>query len=111
MRGSVFLCLYNRGKEGDNVMSKAVKDSEKAKLTITIDADMKRQFAQLCEDIGLPMGTVISALMSQAVRKQEVRISSLDVNGFTPREAAEILRRWKNFQAMQKRPYTTENDE
>ncbi len=92
-------------------MSKAVKASEKAKLTITIDAKMKKQFAQLCEDIGLPVATVISALMSQAVRKQEVRISSLDVNGFTPREAAEILRRWKSYQAMQKKPYTTENDE
>ena len=86
-------------------MSKAVKDSEKAKLTITIDAKMKKQFAQLCEDIGLPVATVISALMSQAVRKQEVRISSLDLNGFTPREAAELKRRWEDFKAMRDAQY------
>ena len=91
-------------------MARAAKESEKVKLTVTIDAKMKRQFAQLCEDIGLPMASVISALMSQAVRKQEIKVSSLDINGFTPKEAAELLRRWKAIQAMQKRPYTTEND-
>ena len=84
-------------------MSKVKQEPEKTKLTVTIDAKMKRQFAQLCEDVGLPMGSVVSALMSQAVRKQELRISSLDINGFTPREAKELLRRWEEMKAMNDR--------
>ena len=71
------------------------KPVEKTKLTVTIDKNMKKEFLQLCEDIGLPASAVVSALMSQAVRKQEVKLSSLDLNGFTPIEAAEIKRRVK----------------
>ena len=90
-------------------MSKtATKESEKVKLTVTLDAKIKRQFAQLCEDVGLPMGAVMSALMSQAVRKQELRISSLDINGFTPREAKELLRRWEEMKAMHDRQRAAE---
>jgi len=48
---------------------------------------------------------VVSALMSQAVRKQEVKLSSLDLNGFTPGEAAELKRRWEDFKAMRDRMY------
>lgn len=71
------------------------KTVEKTKLTVTIDKQMKKEFLQLCEDIGLPASAVVSALMSQAVRKQEVKLSSLDLNGFTPIEAAELKRRVK----------------
>ena len=74
---------------------KAKEVKEKAKLTVTIDKQMKKEFLQLCDDIGLPASAVVSALMSQAVRKQEVRLSSLDLNGFTPVEAAELKRRVK----------------
>lgn len=72
---------------------KAKREAEKTKLTLTVDKQMKKEFSQLCEDIGLPMSSVVSALMSQAVRKQEVKLSSLDLNGFTPKEAAELKRR------------------
>lgn len=75
--------------------SMKAKSMEKAKLTVTIDKQMKKEFLQLCEDIGLPASAVVSALMSQAVRKQEVKLSSLDLNGFTPIEAAELKRRVK----------------
>lgn len=74
---------------------KAREVKEKAKLTVTIDKQMKKEFLQLCDDIGLPASAVVSALMSQAVRKQEVKLSSLDLNGFTPIEAAELKRRVK----------------
>lgn len=74
---------------------KAKQIREKAKLTVTIDKQMKKEFQQLCDDIGLPASAVVSALMSQAVRKQEVKLSSLDLNGFTPIEAAELKRRVK----------------
>lgn len=89
---------------------KAKEVKEKAKLTVSIDKQMKKEFLQLCDDIGLPASAVVSALMSQAVRKQEVKLSSLDLNGFTPKEAAELKRRWEDFKAMRSRPYTTEND-
>ena len=91
-------------------MSKAAKVSEKTKLTVTIDAKVKRQFVQLCDDIGLPAGAVIVALMNQAVRKQELRVSSLDINGFTPREAKELLRRWEEMKAMRDRQRAAELD-
>ncbi len=78
---------------------------EKTKLTLTIDKRMKKEFSQLCEDIGLPMSAVVSALMSQAVRKQEVKLSSLDLNGFTPKEAAELRRRWEELKAMRDKMY------
>ena len=81
------------------------RETEKAKLTVTIDKQMKKEFAQLCEDIGLPVSAVVSALMSQAVRKQEVRLSSLDLNGFTPKEAAELRRRWEELTAMRDKMY------
>ena len=86
-------------------MAKTKTKPEKVKLTLTIDKDMKRDFAQLCEDIGLPISAVVSALMSQAVRKQEVRLSSLDLNGFTPKHAAELKRRWEEFKAMRDKQY------
>ena len=78
---------------------------EKTKLTLTIDKRIKKEFSQLCEDIGLPMSAVVSALMSQAVRKQEVKLSSLDLNGFTPKEAAELRRRWEELKAMRDKMY------
>ena len=83
-------------------MSKAAKEktAEKTKLTVTIDAQVKSQFAQLCEDIGLPMGAVIVALMNQAVRRQALNVTALDINGLTPREAKELLRRWEELKAM-----------
>ena len=92
-------------------MSKAAaKESEKAKLTVTLDAKIKRQFANFCEDIGLPMGAVITALMSQAVRKQEVKLSSLDLNGFTPVEAAELRRRVKEVSEGKGKMYLLSED-
>ena len=78
---------------------------EKAKLTVTLDKKMKQEFLQLCEDISLPPSAVVSALMSQAVRKQEVKLSSLDLNGFTPKEAAELRRRWEEVKAMRDKMY------
>lgn len=80
-------------------------ETEKTKLTLTIDSRLKKEFSQLCEDIGLPASAVVSALMSQAVRKQEVKLSSLDLNGFTPKEAAELRRRWEEFKAMRDKMY------
>ena len=85
-------------------------ETEKTKLTLTIDKRMKKEFSQLCEDIGLPMSAVVSALMSQAVRKQEVKLSSLDLNGFTPIEAAELRRRVKEVREGRGRLYSMAED-
>ena len=74
---------------------KKQEQEERTKLTVTLDTKLKRQFVNLCGDIGLPMGAVIAALIRQAVRKQEVKLSPLDLNGFGPAEAAELRRRVK----------------
>ncbi len=75
--------------------------SEKATLTIRTDAALKKQFAILCDAIGIPVSMAVNAMIKQAVRKQEIKISSLDVNGFTPTEAKELLHRVKEFEAAQ----------
>ena len=46
------------------------------------------------------MGAVIVALMNQAVRRQALNVTALDINGLTPREAKELLRRWEELKAM-----------
>lgn len=91
-------------------MKKAVKPAEKAKLTVTLDAKMKRQFANFCEDVGLPMGAVLTALMGQVVRKQEIKLSALDLNGFTPAEAAELRRRVKEVSEGKGKLYALAED-
>lgn len=91
---SVFLCL-NAGCIISREVVYMKEVQEKTTLTLTINKKLKKQFAQLCEDIGLPMGAVAAAMIGQAVRKQEVKLSSLDLNGFTPEEAAELRRRVK----------------
>lgn len=75
----------------------------KATMTIKTDALTKRQFSIFCDAIGIPVSMAINAMLRQAIRKQELKISSLDVNGFTPTEAKELLRRVKEFEAMQKK--------
>ena len=77
--------------------------SEKATLTVRTDAVLKKQFAVLCDAIGIPVSMAVNAMIKQAVRKQEIKISALDVNGFTPSEAKELLRRVKEFEAEQAR--------
>ena len=48
------------------------RQTEKTKLTVTIDKQMKKEFLQLCEDIGLPASAVVSALMSVFTRLERV---------------------------------------
>ncbi len=81
-------------------MAKAKEQEQAVKKTVTfqIDEKVEKGFAQLSEDIGIPMDILLASMMTQAVRKQEVKLSSLDVNGFTPKEAAELLRRYKALQ-------------
>lgn len=79
--------------------AKDKKPAEKVTWTLTIDKDVKEGFAQLCEDIGLPMDTLAASMFQQAVRRQEVKLTPLDVNGFTPKEAAALLRSWRELQA------------
>ena len=67
--------------------------TDKATITIKTDKAMKAAFAELCNDIGLSMSGVLNAMMRQAVRKQKLELSTRDVNGMTPSEAAELKRR------------------
>lgn len=52
---SVFLCII---LDEVMIMPKAVEAPKKSKLAVTIDDKMKRKFAQICEDIGLPIWTL-----------------------------------------------------
>lgn len=77
--------------------TKEQKPIVKKAVTFQIDEEVEKGFAQLSEDIGIPMDTLLASMMQQAVRKQEVKLTSLDVNGFTPKEAAELLRRYREM--------------
>lgn len=70
----------------------------KATMTIKTDALTKRQFSIFCDAIGIPVSMAINAMLRQVIRKQEIKISSLDINGFTPTEAKELARRVKELQ-------------
>ncbi|MBQ7592797.1 MAG: type II toxin-antitoxin system RelB/DinJ family antitoxin [Synergistaceae bacterium] len=73
--------------------------SDKTTITIKIDREIKNAFAELCENLGIPVSSAVIAMMKQAVRKQELKISTLDINGFTPSEAAELKRRADDVKA------------
>ena len=73
----------------------------KATMTIRTDALTKRQFSIFCDAIGIPVSTVINAMLRQAIRKQEINITTLDLNGLTPTEARELKRRYDDFKAAQ----------
>jgi len=66
---------------------------ERSNLTISVDRPTRESFAKLCDGLGLSVSSCVIALMRQAVRQQGVAFSMLDENGFTPYEAAELIRR------------------
>ena len=68
---------------------------------------MKRDFADLCDNIGISMSAVLNAMMRQAVRKQEIKISALDLNGLSPAEASELKRRADEVRAGRAKMYSS----
>ena len=70
----------------------------RCKLTISVDRPTRESFAKLCDGLGLSVSSCVIALMRQAVRQQGVAFSMLDENGFTPYEAAELIRRAADVQ-------------
>lgn len=72
---------------------------DKTTLTIKIDSDIKKNFTELCRNLGISVSSAMSAMIKQAVRKQELKLSALDINGFTPSEAAELKRRVEDVKA------------
>ena len=83
-----------------------MKAIDKTTITIKTDKKMKQAFADLCENIGISMTAVLNAMMKQAVRKQEIKISALDLNGFTPTEAAELKKRVHDVEAGRAKMYS-----
>jgi DNA-damage-inducible protein J len=64
----------------------------RSNLTISVDRPTREGFAKLCEGLGLSISSCLLAFMRQSVRQQGVSFS-LDENGFTPAEVAELKRR------------------
>lgn len=64
-------------------------------VNFRMDSDLKKEFAKLCDEIGMSMSTAFCVFARAAVRRQGIpfEVSALDENGFTPEEAAELLRR------------------
>ncbi|MCH4033935.1 MAG: damage-inducible protein J [Lachnospiraceae bacterium] len=58
-----------------------------------MDRKTRDSYSKLCDDFGLSMSSATLALVRQAVRTQSMSFSMRDENGFTPAQAAELLKR------------------
>lgn len=74
------------------------KTVEMSNFTFKMDKTTREQFGSLCNELGLTMSAAILALIKQAVRNQSMSFSLRDENGFTPEEAAELMRRIREVQ-------------
>ena len=72
--------------------------AERTNFTFSMDKKTRDAFSMLCEEIGIPMSAALNGLVKQAVRQQKLSFSLIDVNGFTPSEAAEFRRRIKDVE-------------
>ena len=71
----------------------------KTNLTIKLDKDIRDEFGELCDKIGISMAAALNAFIRQTIRQQEMSFSLRDENGFTPEEAAELKRRLDGVKA------------
>ena len=69
------------------------KTVEMFNFTFKMDKTTREQYSALCTELGLTMSSATLALIKQAVRNQSMSFSLRDENGFTPEEAAELMRR------------------
>ncbi|MBQ9419000.1 MAG: type II toxin-antitoxin system RelB/DinJ family antitoxin [Synergistaceae bacterium] len=83
-----------------------MKITDKTTITIKTDRSMKKDFADLCDSIGISMSAVLNAMIRQAVRKQEIKFSALDLNGLKPSEASELKRRVDEVKAGRTKLYS-----
>ena len=74
------------------------KTVEMSNFTFKMDKTTREQFGSLCNELGLTMSAAILALIKQAVCNQSMSFSLRDENGFTPEEAAELMRRIREVQ-------------
>ncbi len=76
-------------------------------VNIRMDEDLKKQFDTFCSDVGMTMTTAFCIFAKTAVREQRIpfEISSLDENGFTPSEVAELRRRIADLEAGRNIPH------
>lgn len=67
-------------------------------LNIRIDENDKRIFEKFCSDVGMSMSTAVSMFIKNVNARQKLpfEVSTLDENGFTPEESAELLRRMES---------------
>ena len=74
------------------------KTAEMSNFTFKMDKTTREQLSSLCNELGLTMSAAALALIKQAVRNQSMSFSLRDENGFTPEEAAELMRRIREVQ-------------
>ena len=72
---------------------------KKMNFTFKMDRDLRDQFGQVCDELGISMSTALTAFVKQTVRQQRVSFSLVDENGFTPQDASELKRRLTELQA------------
>ena len=87
------------------------KKEEKTREPLMVDSKLRKHFGIFCEDLGIPVDILIDAMIAQVLRKQEIKISTLDINGFTRSEAKEIKRRIDEVQAMREAEFRKQEQE
>lgn len=66
-----------------------------ANISFRMDSDLKEEFAELCDEIGLSMSAAFCVFAKAAVRKRGIpfEVSALDENGLTPEEVEDLKSR------------------
>ncbi|MCI6084864.1 type II toxin-antitoxin system RelB/DinJ family antitoxin [Selenomonas sp.] len=74
-------------------MATATATANKMNFTFKLDRNLRDQFNDVCEGLGISMSAALTAFVKQTIRQQGVSFSLLDENGFSPADAAELSRR------------------
>ena len=72
---------------------------KKMNFTFKMDRDLRNQFGQVCDELGISMSTALTAFVKQTVRQQRISFSLVEDNGFTAKDALELQRRFTELKA------------
>ena len=61
-------------------------------INIRTDADLKRDFERLCQDIGMNVSTAFNVIMKQSVRQNKIPVELIGDPFYSPKNVARIQR-------------------
>ena len=80
-------------------MAMTMAAAGKMNFTFKLDRNLRDQFNDVCEGLGISMSAALTAFVKQTIRQQGVSFSLLDENGFCSSDAAELSHRAAEIRA------------